>query len=130
MAVDQIKLSFSNEFVGEMTSPTGTVKIGAQEGGMAPYHLLFGALGGCFYSTFLSISKKKRLTFDRARLEIDGVKRTGEIPTLEEVTMRLIVKNPSNTAGIQRSAELGTHFCSIHNTISQVAKMNLIVEFE
>jgi hypothetical protein len=45
MAVDNIKLAFDPQFVGTMTSPSGTIKLGDQEGGMAPYHLLFGAVG-------------------------------------------------------------------------------------
>ena len=129
MAVDNITLNFTNEFVGEVISPTGKVLIGQQDQGMAPYHLLFGALGSCFYSTFLSIANKKRLTFDSASIEISGVKRTGEIPTLESVLIHMIIKNPSNEVGLTKSAELGTKFCSIHETISKVASMKLEVMF-
>jgi len=130
MAVDNIKLEFTNEFVGKVISPRGTILIGDQENGMAPYHLLFGALGSCFYSTFLAIASKKRLTYDSVKIEISGSKRTGEIPTLEDVLIHMVIKNPSNEIGLKKSAELGTHFCSIHETISKVANMRLEVEFE
>lgn len=129
MAVDNVQLRFDNQFVGELTSPKGTVKIGAQDGGMAPYHLLFGALGSCFYSTFLSIANKRKQTFDDAFIEISGTKRTTEIPTLESVLIRLVIKNPSDQASLRKCAELGTRFCSIHETISKVAEMHLEVEF-
>jgi len=130
MAVDNIKLEFSNNFKGVMQAPNGEIKIGDEKDEMLPYHLLFGALGSCFYATFLSISYKKRLTFDKATIEISGNKRDQEPATLEQVSMKMVVKNPSNEAQILKSAELGAKFCSIHETIARVAKIDLIVEFE
>lgn len=130
MAVDNVQLSFTNEFVGEMTSPSGKVLIGTQENGMRPYHLLFGALGSCFYSTFLAIANKKRLTFEKAEVEVSGEKRAGEVQTLEHVKIVITIYGGDNEVQLTRSAELGTRFCSIHNTISQVAKMDLEVLFK
>lgn len=52
MALDNIKLKIDSNFIGELESPTGKIKIGDQIDGMEPYHLLFGALASCFYSTF------------------------------------------------------------------------------
>ncbi len=130
MALDTVKLTMDSNYVGELTSPTGTIKMGDQEGGMMPYHLLFGALASCFYSTFLVISTKKRLTFDKAEVEVSGYKETGkEKNLLEHVTMKLTVTNPSNQAAIIKSAELGAKFCSIHETISRVAEIELVVDF-
>lgn len=129
MAVDNILIQFDPNFVGTMTSPSGSIRLGDQEGGMAPYHLLFGALGSCFYATFLSIAKKKRLTFAKAEIEISGEKRTEVPPTLQHVKIRLVVHNPSDEEGFLRSAHLGAQFCSIHETISKVAQMEHEVQF-
>jgi putative redox protein len=129
MAVDNILIQFDPNFVGTMTSPSGSIRLGDQEGGMAPYHLLFGALGSCFYATFLSIAKKKRLTFAKAEIEISGEKRTEVPPTLQHVKIRLVVHNPSDEAGLLKSAHLGAQFCSIHETISKVAQMEHEVQF-
>ncbi|MBU0997060.1 MAG: OsmC family protein [Firmicutes bacterium] len=129
MALDNIQLEFSNDFVGKMISPTGTVLIGDQPNGIQPYHLLFGALGSCFYSTFLAIATKKRLTFGSVKVEVSGQKRSGEVQTLEWVNIKVSITNPSNEALLTRSAELGTRFCSIHNTIAHVAEMHLEVLF-
>lgn len=129
MAVDNILIQFDPQFVGTMTSPSGTIKLGDQEGGMEPYHLLFGALGSCFYATFLSIANKKRLTFVKAELEVSGEKRAEVPPTLEHVKIQLVVHNPSNEEGLLKSAHLGAQFCSIHETVSKVAKMELDVRF-
>jgi putative redox protein len=126
---DLIKLQFNSEFKGVMTSPTGTVLLGDQDGGQQPYHLLFGALGSCFYATFLSIAIKKRLQFSQVEIEVSGNKRESIPSTLENVTLLLRVYNPSNETGLIKSAELGAKYCSIHETISQVAKIELVVEF-
>ena len=40
---ENLFIEMDKDFVGEMTSPTGTIKLGSQENGMKPYHLLFGA---------------------------------------------------------------------------------------
>ena len=49
----------ANTFVGSATSPSGRVVIGQQHDGMAPYHLLFSALGSCFMQPFECCNKKK-----------------------------------------------------------------------
>lgn len=131
MAVDNIQLIFSNEFEGTMHSPTGELSIGNVEHGFRPYHLLFGALGACFYATFVSIAKKKRLTFDSAQIEISGTKREEVPTTLNHVLIKLIIKNPSdNIEQFKKSAELAAEFCSIHETISKVATIEVVVSFE
>ncbi len=129
MAVDNILLEFNPTFQGTLTSPSGSIALGDRENGLQPYHLLFGALGSCFYATFLSIAIKKKLTFSRATLVVSGNKRT-EIPTtLENTKIELVVYNPSDEAQLIKSAELGAKYCSIHETISKVSKMDLVVEF-
>lgn len=131
MALDTIKQTWDSEFKGIMETPTGTINIGDEENGMAPYHMLFGALGACFYATFLSIAKKKRLTFDKATLEVSGKKeeKEREPRLLEEAVMTLTITNPSNEKGFIRSAELGAEYCSIHKTLEKIAHIELKVEF-
>lgn len=130
METDRIKMKFDREFVGTMTSPTGEVKLGRQTNGIAPYHLLYGALGSCFYATFLSVSNKMRLTFDDAELEISGTKREESPSTLNHVKIELVVFNPSHEEKIKKAAELGAQHCSIHETISKVADIELNVTFK
>lgn len=126
---DNIKMMFSNDFTGDMSSPTAGLKIGRQEGGFMPYHLLFGALGSCFYATFLSIVEKKRLSFSRAEIEISGTHRAGKVATLEKVLIDFKIYGASDEAQFTRSAELGAEYCSIHKTISQVADIRLKITF-
>lgn len=130
MKTDQVTLTFDPQFRGTMTSPTSTVVLGSQDNGAMPYHLLYGALASCFYSTFLSVANKKRLTFTRANLTVNGTKRDNPPPTLEEVIIDFEIVNPSDEAGLMKSAELGAQFCSIHETIAKVATIKMNVTFK
>jgi len=129
LAVDKIKLEFSNLFEGKAIAPNGEVSIGSRPGDLKPYHMLFGALGSCFYATFLSIVKKKRLSFSGAEIEISGTKREEVPPTLNRVIIALKIFNPSDEKQFLRSAELGAEYCSIHKTVSKVATIDLKVDF-
>lgn len=132
MAVDKISMNFSNQFEGTLISPTGQVEIGEKADTMKPYHLLFGALGSCFYSTFVSVANKKRLEFKSASLEIEGTKREELPKTLDFVKMTLTIKGADQTKKEQfmRSVDYGVQYCSIHATISKVAKIDVLVNFE
>jgi len=131
MELDNIRIDWQKDFIGEMSAPSGKVLIGDQQNGMQPYNLLFGALGACFYSTFLSIATKKRLSFDSASVEVSGSKREiGEVRTLENVQLVLTINNPSNEEQLRKSALMGAKFCSIHETISKVAEIKLEVKFD
>ncbi|MDD4184513.1 MAG: OsmC family protein [Candidatus Izemoplasmatales bacterium] len=130
MATSNILTKWTNEFKGIMEAQNGNVLLGDQPNGVSPYNLLFGALASCFYATFLSIANKKRLSFTSATVEVSGKKREDKIATLEYVKMVLTIKDPSNKAQMIRSAELGAQYCSVHETVSKVAKIDLEVLFE
>ncbi|MCR3906968.1 MAG: OsmC family protein [Tenericutes bacterium] len=130
MKHDDVTLKFDSNFVGEMTSPTGTTKLGKQDNGLRPYHLLFGALGSCFYATFLSVANKMKLTFDDADIKVSGTKREEQPTTLDYVKIEMTVYNPSDEKKLEKAAELGAKYCSIHETVSQVAKIDLVVTFK
>ena len=130
MKADQVTLTFDTQFKGTMTSPTSTVALGSQPNGAMPYHLLFGALASCFYSTFLSVATKKRLTFSRVNLTVNGTKRDDTPPTLSEVVIDVEIINPSDKEGLIKSVELGGHYCSIHETISKVTQITTHVTFK
>jgi putative redox protein len=111
--VDKIDLEFNNEFKGVMKAPKGQVFIGSQEGELKPYNLLFGALASCFYSTFLDIVEKKRITFDGANIEVSGTKREEVPTTLNHVEIKLTLKNVSDESKFKKSAELAAKYCSV-----------------
>ncbi|PKK93543.1 MAG: osmotically inducible protein OsmC [Tenericutes bacterium HGW-Tenericutes-6] len=130
MKADNVKLVFDKDFVGEMTSPTGTIKLGSQENGMKPYHLLFGAVASCFYATFISVANKMRLSFSDVEIEVSGNKRDAVPATLDYVKIDMVVYNGSDETKLHKAAELGAQYCSIHETISKVAEIELVVTFK
>ena len=130
MKTDPVTLTFANTFVGSASSPSGRVVIGDQMDGMMPYHLLYGAIGSCFYATFLSVTNKKKLTFDSATIDISGVKRDQVPTTLETLHIIFKIKNPSDKEQLKVAAELGATYCSIHEMVSKVATVTMDVLFQ
>lgn len=130
MKTDNITLKFQDGFQGTLESPTAKINIGQNENGIQPYHMLYGALGSCFYATFLSVSEKMRLSFSKAVVEISGTKREETPATLNHVKVELTVFNPSHQEKLIKAAQNGAKFCSIFETISQVAEMELVVLFK
>lgn len=130
MKADQVTLTFDNKFVGEMISPTGSAKLGPQAHGVQPYHLLFGALGSCFYATFLSVTDKMKLTFTDVSIKVSGNKRDEVPATLDHVLIEMVVYNGSDEKKLMKAAEQGAKYCSIHETVSKVADVELSVTFE
>ncbi|MCU0105756.1 OsmC family protein [Acholeplasma vituli] len=130
MKADTIHVKFDSNFVGEMTSPTGKIALGSQHNGMKPYHLLFGAVASCFYATFLSVAQKMRLTHTDVEIEVSGNKRDETPATLDHVLIKMVIYNGSDEAKLRRAADLGAQYCSIHETVSKVAKIDLEVTFK
>lgn len=129
MALADITMTFDPNYVGVMHAPNGDVLLGMQDGGMEPYHLLFGALGSCYYATFLVMSRKMKADFDHVDIKISGNKRDAEIATLEHVQIDMKIYGGDNEKSLMKCAELGAKYCSIHSTISKVAEMKLNVTF-
>lgn len=130
MNTDPVKLHFNPDFVGALESPTGSIKLGQQAGGMKPYHLLYGAMASCFYATFLSISNKMRLSFSNVTIDVSGHKREEEPTTLDYVKVVMKIEHPSDEQKLTKAANLGMKHCSIVETISKVAEIELMLIFD
>lgn len=132
MAVLNIKTNFNSNFTGELITDRAQVAIGSGEGRLAPYDMLLAALSSCLYATFLGVVEKKRLTFDRCEITVKGEKRT-EIPTTLQwcqVEMRLFGAVESKEKHYIEAAKLAGEYCSIYQTLSNVADMSTEVIFE
>jgi len=129
MAIQKIKVRFTEGFKGELTAKNATVAVGGGEGLLAPYDMLLGALATCLYSTFLDVIEKKRITFDKTDIIITGEKRKTIPMTLEWVNVIIEIKNASDEKGVQKAAQLAAKYCSVYETISKVADMDLVVKF-
>lgn len=130
MALQDIKIEFGNTFKGVMTTPQGTFPVGSNEGDLKPYNMLFGAIAACFYATFLSVAQKKRLEFDKAMVTVSGVQRE-ELPTiLTHVTLTLTVYGKDlKKDQLEKSAQMGATYCSIHKLVENTAHVELVVDF-
>jgi putative redox protein len=69
-----------------------------------------------------------KLDIIEAKVVISGEKKDDDIATLAHVLVEVQIKSPSDEKKLIRSAELGAKYCSIYNTISQIAEMELKIE--
>ena len=129
MAQINVGLEFGREFEGELKTARAGAAIGMGEGQLRPYDMLLGALGACYYSTFVDIAKKMRLEYEGASLEINGVKREEVPTTLSEVDMVFTIRGASDQKAFRRAGELAARYCSIHETVSKVAEIRLDIRF-
>jgi putative redox protein len=125
-----VALKFTQTFSGTLTAPNAQVAIGAEEGTLAPYDMLLGALGSCLYATFLDIVNKKRLTFEGAEISIDGVKRESVPKMLETVKITVTITGASKEKGFDQALQLATEYCSVFQTIAKVAAMSYTLAFQ
>lgn len=129
MSQVKMNLDFQDKFYGQLVKEDHSINIGQGQETMAPYELLFGALGSCLHATFMSIAKKKKISYEAVAYEIHGQKRQESPTTLEWVKVAMTIRGGSDEAKLQKSAEVAAKFCSIYETLSQVAKMTLEVNF-
>lgn len=129
MAID-ITAVFGPEFAGTLQTARGTAAIGREAGELLPYDMLLGALAACYYSTFLDIMKKKRVTYDSCEIKVQGVKREAIPATLETVSMNITVYGAEQERGFHQAAELAAKYCSVYQTIAEVAEMNYTLAFK
>ena len=128
MAQINVGLEFGREFEGELKTARAGAAIGMGDGQLRPYDMLLGALGACYYSTFVDIAKKMRLEYEGASIDISGVKR--QVPTtLATVDMVFTIRGVSDQKTFRRAADLAAKYCSVHETVSKVAEIRLDVRF-
>lgn len=127
--VNTAHIHFGSDFHGQLHLKEGEIKIGSEDREARPYDLLLGALAACLHHTFLEIVQKKRLRIESVEYHITGTKRE-EIPTtLEEVVIEVVMPHHEKEAQLEKSFKLATEYCSIFETIRQVAQMHVHIRF-
>ena len=129
MAQINVGLQFGREFEGELSAARAGAAIGMGDGQLRPYDMLLGALGACYYSTFVDIAKKMRLEYEGASIDISGVKRQEVPTTLATVDMVFTIRGVSDQKPFRRAADLAAKYCSVYETVSKVAEIRLDVRF-
>jgi putative redox protein len=125
----KVNMAFGREFRGEMQAKNATVQVGKEENCLAPYEMLLGGLGACFYSTFVDIADKMRLSFDRAQIALSGVRREEAPRHLVRVTLVFTVFGAEQSKGFLRAVDLAEKYCSIRYTVAQVADIQVVTVF-
>ena len=122
-----VQLHFQDGFTGTLTARS--VQTGIGHGGFRPYEFLLGALGSCYYSTFLSILDKMRLSYREATLDITGQKRE-EVPQhLKAGHIVFTLSGVEDEDKARRAADLAAKYCSVYYTLSQVAELSVELKF-
>ena len=106
-----------------------TLRIGSKAGEFAAYDLLLGALSACFYANLNDILEKRKEETSSIEIVVTGEKRTEVPTTLEWVNLEITVTGDVNEKQFLRSVDLAAKYCSVHETISKVAKMTHEVKF-
>lgn len=126
-------IQFKNTFEGVFKASKVDINIGMKDGDALPYELLTGALASCTYATFLDVVGKKKLEFESCTIKVTGDKKTTVPTTLEWVNVEFRIKGVNNLEvkekAFIKSVEISTRYCSIYQTIAQVAKMSYSVIF-
>ncbi len=130
MSEKKIEVKFNKPFKGVLMAPKAKAWVGCEEGCLAPYDMLFGALASCMYVTFANIAKKKCIHFDEADINITGEKRDEVPATLKWVKVSVKIKNAEKQKGLIKAVELASQYCSVYQTLAQVADMSWEVDFE
>lgn len=125
----EIKTNYTPE-KSTLETDRAVVELGSEAGQLYPYDLLLGALSACFYATLHEILEKQKAEIPNVEIVVTGEKRKEVPTTLEWVNLRITVMGEVNEKQFQRSVDLAARYCSIHETISKVAKMSHEVVFD
>ncbi len=124
------QLEFKKDFKGKLILSDGEIGIGMEPNEARPYDLLQGALVSCLHSTLLEILTKKRIEIESVSYRVSGEKRD-EIPTtLKSVSIEAFFSPSDKEEQIRKSMDLACKYCSVYNTLAQVAEMTMTVSFK
>ncbi len=131
---NKINIEFQNEFNGISRNERGSV-LSINENNWRPYELLFSALGGCMYSTFLDVINKKKLEYEKVLITIEGEK-IDDIPSfLKNVDITFTIygsekENKKVAEKFGKSLKLAEKYFSVYNTLAKVAELNSTLIFQ
>ena len=105
------------------------LRIGSNADEFFPYELLLGSLSACFFYTLIEILEKRKMEIPSVEIIVTGEKREKSPTTLEWVHLDITVTGEVDEKRFLRLVDLAGKYCSIHDTISKVAKMSHEVKF-
>jgi len=108
-----------------------TVRIGSKAGEFAAYDLMLGVVK-CLFSLHAARHPCKKVKSGKVptiEIIVTGEKRTEVPTTLEWVNLEITVTGDVDEKQFLRSVDLAAKYCSVHETISKVARMSHEVKF-
>lgn len=123
--MSEIRAVFEPRYHGIIEGSRARLVLGPEEGEFGPYDLVLGGLAGCFYATFLGIAGKMHLHYHEVILDIEGHHREDPPTTLQHIILNMEVKgaDPDQEKRYQRAVEIAGKYCSVYQTLSQVAEI-------
>lgn len=101
---------------------SGTV----DEHGIAPYQMLLGSLGYCLFWTLRDIITKQKLEFGEIDVDVVGAKRNEDVATLEWGKVGFTIEtDAANEVKIGKAVELAKKYCSVYQTLKNVAEIDV-----
>lgn len=97
--------------------------------GCGPYHFLLGALSGCFYMTLKEIANKMKVSFSSVEMTLSCTKRQTSPTTMEHCLMKIRAYGVKDKVKFESACEKTSRYCSIFQTLKQVATMEYEIEF-
>lgn len=122
-------VTFNHAFNGQLQSPNGST-IAISESQIRPYDMVLGGLVACFHHTFLEVLQKKRQQVERVEYQVEGKKREEVPATLELIQMKIAVYGVSGKEQAAKCFELAKKYCSVYQTLSHVAQIEVIVTYQ
>ncbi|MEE3035008.1 MAG: OsmC family protein [Bacteroidota bacterium] len=107
-------------FLDNKSKEKGTVK------GISPMELLLMGLAGCSSIDVVSILGKQKINPVSLKMEVDGKRFEGEIPSLfKEIDVRVFLEGEISPNKVRRAVDLSFQkYCSVSKTLESTAKIN------
>ena len=96
--------------------------------GCGPYHFLLGALSGCFYMTLREIANKMKVSFSSVEMSISCTKRQTSPTTMDYCLLKIRAFGVVDKIKFESACEKTSRYCSIFQTLKQVATMEYEIE--
>ncbi len=114
-------IHFENGFHGTYQVLDQTLKIGHER--IQPYDMTYGAVGSCFYATFLEVAREHGITVASAEVTVEGRKRKTVPSTLEYLKLTLRPESDAEREDLEACMEEALNKCSMAATIRAVAEV-------
>jgi len=112
------------------TDRGSTLSLSGEKDGFAPYELLLGGLSFCLFKTYESIAEKMKLSYEGVSMDITGIKRDEKVALLKDVQIDVVAKGVEDQSKFTKAFEIATRYCSVFNTLANIAEMKWDIDFQ